>query len=332
MRMTLALLSLLLAVRTARAHDAPILPSLCTFDPIALDAPASGLGATAVTAGPGDAYRIVYDAGAGMAQFCPADPTDPAGRCAAGPSARAFSGGVTGTIALPFFAAHLLASGDLFADRVPVAFGFGGASESVPMALTTGLVAVAGAVFEGAPIGADGSLALVGVGTVSLAGALDGATVVVRLSCKADPVPDLDQFMASTRTTAIRGVLGARGARLHVAFRAGAPVALGVTEPDFTQPVEVRVSANGATIAALSLPLGLTSRGGRKFVGQAAGQGSIVITRGGKRSYRMLLQTSGVSLPTARGKLPVDVTYQVGGLISRGTRTFHAGAKALSAS
>jgi hypothetical protein len=328
-----SILTILLIAAVANAHDVIIMPSLCTFDPVVLDAPASSLQATAAAATPSDTFRILYDVAAETAQFCPADPVDPLDRCATGAVPRAISGAVSGTMTLGVFAMHLFTSGDLFASFVPIDFSSGSSRASVPMTLSTAVVAAAGGVFEGLPIGTDGRFTLVGTGTMTLPGVLDGAAVVVRMTCTADPVPDLDQFMASPQTTAVGGVLKASGARLQIAFRAGTPPAAGASSPDFTMPVIVRVSSGGATVASLILAGGLAPQGRRKFVGQTAdGQGSILLMQGRGASYRLALRMGGVTMPPASGRVPIDVTFEVGGLVSRASRTFRGTAKELRAS
>jgi hypothetical protein len=327
-----AILAVLVFATAASAHDVLILPSLCTFDPLVLDAPASGLEATAAAPTPSDTIRIVYDVAAGMAQFCPADAADPRNHCATASVPRAITGTISGTITLPVFAMHMLASGDLFATSVPVTLASGSDTASIPTTLTTGLVTVAGGTFEGAPIGTDGRFTLVGSGTATLPGALAGAPIVLRMTCTADPVPDFDQFMESSQTKAVAGTIKTSSARLRIAFRAGTPLAAGATAPDFTMPAIVRVSAGDATVASLVVPGGLAPQGRRKFVGQTAdGQGSVIVMHGRGASYRLTVRMGSVTMPAASGRTPIDVTFQVGGLVSRTLRTFHGNGKGLRA-
>jgi hypothetical protein len=169
-------------------------------------------------------------------------------------------------------------------------------------------------------------------GPASLPGAPGGTQNLLHKTCTADPVPDLDQFMESSQTKAVAGTIKASGARLGIAFRAGTPLEAGTTAPDFTMAAIVRVSAGDATVASLVVPGGLAPRGRRKFVGQTAdGQGSVTVTHGRGVSYRLTVRMGSVTMPAASGRTPIDVTFQVGGLVSRTSRTFHGNGKGLRA-
>jgi hypothetical protein len=322
--MTSRLLLVLLLVDLAHAHSVPIPPSLCSFDPLAITAPATGFQASAAPSGAADVFRIVYDPGASGAQLCAADPADPQNRCASLTPARAFAGGgVSGTLKLTAFEARVLASGDMIAAAVPLSFTLDGQTGSVSMPFTTGLLVAGDGVAEGSPIAADGSFTLVGTGTLGALGApLGGTPLLVRMSCTAAPPPDLDQFVPPTQTTKVAGKISADGLRLRVVFRAGAEA----SAPDFGAPALLRVSAGGAAIGALSLPAGLQAEGRRKFVGESAdGQGTVVVRRLRGASYKMTLRLTNAAEPSVAGATPIELAYQVGGLLSRGTRTFRLG-------
>src|SRR6185312_6067542 len=93
--------------------------------------------------------------------------------------------------------------------------------------------------------------------------------------------------------------------------------------PDFGQAAIVRIGAGEATIAAFSLPAGLRGEGRRKFVGETADGGAgVVVKRLRGTTYKMTIRTSAATLPAGSGT--VEVAYQVGGLLSRGARTFRA--------
>ena len=326
--MTRRLTSLLLLLCAARvhAHSVPIPPSLCTFDPLVVSAPTAGIEGAAAAPTAADVFRLVYDAGASMLQpVCAADPADPQNRCAATTPPRAFSAGaVSGTLAIPPFTARLLASGDV-TGAATMAFTVDGATASAVMAITTGPVAVGDTVVVGAPIGADGRLTLVATGTVpGLAPPLGRTPLVLRMTCSTSPPPDLDQFVPSTRTTKVAGKIASDGASLRVAFRAGSEA----SPPDFARPVVVRIGAGDAAVATLAVPDGLRPQGRRKFVGEVAG-GSVVVTRGRGTRYKMTVRTTAAAPPAAT--TPVEVAFQVGGLLSRGTRTFRSGRRGLHA-
>jgi hypothetical protein len=317
-------LALLLLATRVHAHSVPIPPSLCTFDPLSIAATTGGFTANAAAPGASDVFRIVYDAAASAAQFCAADPADQQNRCAAVTPERSFSGdGVTGTLRIPAFSGRLLASGDLTA-TVSLSVAVDAQSATIALPLTTGLVVAGTSVVAGSPIAANGHLELVGTAIMDgLAAPLGGTPLVVRLTCTATPAPDLDQFVPATETARVGGKIGASGVKLGVTFRAGREV----TTPDFTAPAVVRVAAGDATVATLALPA-LEAHGKRKFAGSTA-DGSVTIRRVRGSTYRMTVRTAAATPPTASG--PIEVTYQVGGLVSRGMRTFRAGRGGLHA-
>ena len=315
---------LLLATRV-HAHSVPIPPSLCTFDPLMIAASSGGFTATAAAPGANDAFRIVYDAAASAAQFCAADPADPQNRCATITPERSFSGGgVTGTLRMPAFSGRLLESGDLTA-TVSLFVTVDAQSATTALPLTTGLVVSGTSVIAGSPIAADGRFELVGTATIdALPAPLGGTPLIVRLTCAAAPVPDLDQFVPATETTRVGGKIGATGVKLGVTFRAGREV----TTPNFAAPAIVRVAAGDATVATLVLT-GLEAHGKRKFVGSTA-DGSVTIRRVRGTTYRMTVRTAAATPPTA--STSIEVAYEVGGgLLSRGMRTFRAGRGGLHA-
>ena len=62
-------LALLLLSGRASAHIIPVPPSDCTFDPVTIEAPASGVVGTAAPPGSADQFRILYDPQASNAEF-----------------------------------------------------------------------------------------------------------------------------------------------------------------------------------------------------------------------------------------------------------------------
>ena len=317
-----AILVLVLA-GVASGHDVPVVNSVCNFDPLEITAPAAGVDATAAPAPVAEAFRVLYDVASGTADLCIPDPAAPDVRCALIGPARAFAGsGVTGTIAMSLVRVRVFTSGDLTATAVPIVVGTSGETATVSVPLTTGLIAVGGSVVEGSPMTADGAVTLVGTGvTDALPPPLGGTPLVFRMTCTATPPPDLDQFTTVSRTTALAGALKSDGARLRVAFRAGIPAA---ALPDFTQPAIVRLAAGAATIATLDLPAGLQAQGKRKFIGVSAdGASRVVVRRGlGRGRYTMALRLAPVTIPPGSGpSVDAELTYQVGGLLSRRART-----------
>lgn len=305
--MRLAALLLLLVATGVRAHDVPVDPNTCTFDPLEIG--------RAVVAPPGDAdaLRIVYTVAANIAQFQ-----------AATVPPRAFTiDGVDGSVAFPaVFATTLTTSGDLVFAPVPLAFVVGGAPVTVPVALTTGLLEHDGAIVTGVPIGADGVLALAGVVPAgTLPAPLDGATVI-RMQCRLLPVaPDLDQFAEGAIVTKLGGYVKPTKGKLHALLQ----VPIG-TSPDFTRPALLRFATAGSELVTLDLPNGLAGSG-KKLTGTAA-DGSVVTVKTGKKkprpTWKVLLTTPGQTALPSTGQFDVHATFDLGGVLARGTRTFTA--------
>jgi hypothetical protein len=311
MRTLLVLLFVLLA-RGVHAHSGPIAPSVCTFDPVTVTA-VGGATLTGASGGPADAFRLLYDAATSQTQLCPAQPLPPAERCGGPGPARALTGEATsGSLTIAPFVARMLASGDLLSRDVPVTLTIGAETVSASIALTTGLVSAGDELAEGVPLGAGGFTL---VGTVTLG----GIQRVIRLTCAPTPTPELDDFVVPTRTMTLAGRLRSDGVELRAAFRPGAEAGT----PDFGTPARVRVSADGATIASAEFPTGLAPSGRRKLVGQAADGSSLVVTLG-RRNARLALTLPSATMPAAAASIPIILTYEVGGLLSRGTRAFRA--------
>lgn len=305
--MRLAALLLLLAATVARAHDVPVNPNTCTFDPLEI-------GAADVAPPTGaDALRIVYTVAANVAQFQ-----------AATVAPRAFTiDGVDGSFAFPaVFSTTLTTNGDLVFAPVPLAFVVGGTPVTVPVALTTGLLEHDGAVVAGAPIGADGVLGLAGIVPAGvLPPPLDEATVV-RMYCRLLPVaPDLDQFAEGAIVAKLGGYVKPTKGKLHALLQM--PIG---TSPDFTRPALLRLVTAGNEIVTLDLPNGLTG-GPKMFLGTAA-DGSVVTVKAGKKkprpTWKVLLTTPGQTALPSEGRFDVQATFDLGGVLARGTRTFKA--------
>ncbi len=305
--MRLTLLALLLTASLAGAHDVPVEPNTCTFDPLEI-------GAAAVAPPTGaDALRIVYTVASNLAQL----------QAATVPPRPFTIGGVDGSVAFPaVFATTLTTSGDLAFAPVPLAFVVDGVPVTVPVALTTGLVETDGGLLSGTPIG-DGVLGLVGVVPAgALPPPLDGATVV-RMRCLLLPVaPDLDQFAEAATAAKLGGFLKPTKGKLRALLQ----VPIGTT-PDFARPAMLRLATNDGDLVVVDLPNGLVASG-RKHVGTAA-DGSVLTVKPGKKkprpTYKVLLTTPGQTVaPPAGGQADVQATFDLGGVLARGARTFKA--------
>jgi hypothetical protein len=320
---TIAIVPFLIAstVRIAAAHIVPIPPSLCAFEPLDLRAPASGLVGAAAAAGPGDMIRILYDASASEIQLCAVDPSDSSG-CGS-PVPRPFTlGATTGTITFPrLFQGGMLSSGDMTIPDLPILITVGGSAATIPVTLTTGLVAVDGAVAEGAPLQELASVTLVGVlpGN-ALPPPLTGRSVLVRLSCLPRPVPDKDQFPPPLEMTSVKGSITSK----QVLLRGTAAIVPSSSSPDFVgSPVLLAVDADGTTIASAIFSQGLHGR--KRLTGTSDdGQGTITVRQSASRVV-LTVKLRNVTLPppASGARVLVDVTLDAG-LIGRGEQLFQA--------
>jgi hypothetical protein len=298
----LVLVALLAAGTRAAAHSVAVLPSHCAFDPIAVTAP--GAAVTVAPATAADQLAITYDTGASQATFdlrtVPARALD--------------ASGTAGSLDLPdLFQAILFANGDLTVAGLMVDLTMGAASASLPVSLTTGLVTLGGNVSEGSPLGADGRFTLVG-GAPSIAlSPFDGAPVVVRLTCQADPVPDLDQFriapeLAKLSATLKNGVLTLK-AQLVLADK-NAPDLTGMT-------AALRASIGSATVAATAFATPLARRG-KAFVTEAPDGGMLSLrVVHAKAPTKIALKARLPGAAVAVTATAAQVTVDVGGLLAR---------------
>jgi len=305
----IAALVLLLLASSASAHIVPVPPSTCTFDPAVIEAPASGVVGTAAPPGAADQFRILYDPQASQAEF-DMESLPP----------RAFTaGGVAGTFALPAITlATLRDSGDLTMST-SLLFTMGGSPVSVPMALTSGVAAVAGTVIEGVPVSkVDGRFELVGITPTSALGPpLGGQVLAVRLACQASPPPDTDQFRLATRTTPLSAALTARILKLRAIF---APGVMDVANFPGA-PAVLRVASGGTTITTVDLVSGLPAHGRKLFIGRSddgrAALGVRQLQRSGQVAFLLALKIKSPALPVASsGPVTVTFTYDFGGLLS----------------
>jgi len=320
-------LLLLLFAANATAHIVPVCPSTCAFDPITIEAPASGVVGTATPPQTADQFQIFYDPAASQATF----------DMQSVPPRSFTAAGVDGTFALPgLVVATLISSGDLTL-TTSLAFTMNGSTTTVPITLTTGLTAAAGMVVEGMPIagappgsipncsspappstGHDGRFMLVGItGDSGLGPPLGGQLLAVRLACQALPPPDTDQFHFATRTTPVSATLTARILKLQAIFAPGP-----TDVPNFPgSPALLRASSGDTTIATVDLPAGLPGRGRKLFIGRSddgrAALGVRRLQRPGPAAYLLAAKIKRPTLPAVAGSpVSVTLTYDVGGLLS----------------
>src|SRR5947199_7520486 len=303
------LLVLLLAARGAAAHIIPIPPSTCVLDPVDIVAPATGVAATVAAPAAADQLTIHWDVAANQAQL----------DLASVPPRSFVAAGVSGTFALPtFFSATFTHNGDLTV-TVPVVFAMDGRTVAVPLMLTTGLAAAGGTMVAGVPIGpptGDGRFTLVGITASSGLGPPFGPGMLsVRLSCLATPRPDPDQFAG--QTTPLSGNLSSQALKLRAIFAPGGET------PDFPGvPAMLRVTSGGTVVVTAYLPAGLPAHGRSLFIGRSddgrAAVGVRTLHRSGQLSFLMAVRIQAATLPAASTTpVPVDITYEVGGFLSR---------------
>ena len=128
-----------------------------------------------------------------------------------------------GSLVLPArFGGLMESSGDMVLDDLPVALTFGGVTASVPVTLTTGLVAAGDTVAEGTPLQELGAWTLVGVlPGDSLPPPLTGQALLLSVACQPRPVPDKDQFVPPSVVGALRGQIGPETIRLRTTVTIG---------------------------------------------------------------------------------------------------------------
>jgi len=138
----------------------------------------------------------------------------------------------------------------------------------------------------------------------------------------ATPAPDLDQFTLPPVTSKIGGTIAASGIQLH------AKIAQGGTAADMTnRPAIVQVTANGAPLSGGSffLPAGLGAHGRHGFVGEN-GQQRIEMRLVKRKPviYKLTVRLPGPIAGVPQVDATIGLVYDVGGMLSRGTRTFRA--------
>jgi hypothetical protein len=315
----LAVVPLLLA-SAALAHDVPVNPSTCTFDPIEVSAPDAGLSATVAVPTTAHAMRVVYSVATGIAQF--QQPTV---------SPRSLTiGGVAGTLAFPrAWNASLVTSGDMHAENVGLGITLGGVATTVMVNLTSAVAVVGDDVVSGVPMGSDGSFILTGaIPAGRLPAPLDATPTVIRLGCHLSPVPDRDQFILVPAVTSLAGVLSPTTGKLRGMLQGGTVSAATVGGG----PAILRLDAAGTSLATVEFPAGFTAQG-RNLVAQASDGSQLTIRPGkGRAPARLLATLPGVTVPAgATGSVDVEATLVAGPMTARGSRPFRARGGALRA-
>lgn len=314
--LALVVVAVVLGAAPVRAHDVPVAPSTCTLDTVELGSPALGLSAAVAPPRPDDVLRIAYSVATATAQLQQRQVAP-----------RAFSvAGVAGTLAVPqAFDARLTTTGDLTADHVALAVTLGGVAITVPVTLTTGLLAVDGGIVAGEPMTGDGQFALVAVLPAGvLPPPLAAGASVVRLGCPARPVPDLRRFGPAAAVESLAGVAGSSGIALRAVLRGDGVTAAALT----AGPAMVRITAGGVPLAAVEFPAGLA--GERRLVARSAA-GDELRLRLGRASARLRISMAGGPLPALAGGAEIEVTLVAGTTIARGGRPFRARGDALRA-
>lgn len=301
---------------SAFAHTVPIEPSTCGLD-IALALPEVALVASVDPPPPGDLLRVSYIPDTtptlSRAQACPADPGDPTKRCSVAAVPRGFTvGGTAGTIALPGgFDLRMLSNGDLDAANVPIMIAVGGPAVAVPFTLTTGFAVAGGIPFVGAPIGADGTVRIVGIGTsAALPSPLGGTALRLELACTLAPPPDFDQFAVAPRLTKIRGTISADKVKVTLMLESELAMA---TDPGAV-PTVLRVGPEGAALVEAVMTLQAGPRG--RFV-SAGGELTLVPLRKRRVRVQKIVVRGGLVQGASLTSGDTTVALETGGLMAR---------------
>jgi hypothetical protein len=316
MRSLVALLCIVAGAQAALAHDVPVNPSTCTFDPAGLTAVASGLSATMAAPTPADAMRIVYTVATWTAQL--QQPTV---------APRAFTaGGTAGTLAFPqAFNARFTASGDLRADDVALEVVLGRVTATVPVTLTTAVATAGGGVATGTPMSADGRLALVGmIPAGALPPPFDASATLLRLGCQANPPPDRDQFAPAPTLASLAGVMSATQGKLRAVLRGGSLTAASLSGA----PTILHLAAAGGGTETVEFPGGFAPQGSRLLVAQAADGARLTLRLGTGRAparLQAVLPGHGTLVPAGTsGAVGIEATLVAGTVTARGRRPFRA--------
>jgi len=308
-----AVLAALIVPATGATHTVQLAPSVCAVDPFGIEAPRRGVATVVASPGAADQTRILYTTGSNIIQF-----EAPAA------SARPFALGASqGTVLLPTdFQASMTAAGDIVTRALPLDVEVDGMASTMFVRFSTGLEGAGDsngvAVAEGSPVAADGTFTLVGIsaGGDSLPSAVRDV-LVFRLTCRAQPPPDLDQFAPVARVGKLSGSITPSAMKLRLDVRAA-----DAATPDFAASRAIaRVTVGDATVATALVPTGLASAGRARFAG-----GPLSVKLGRRRSapsFSVTIEVANPTLPAIAGaRAAVAVTLEVAGILARATREF----------
>lgn len=307
-------LSVCVVGSSARAHTVPIPPSTCQIEAMVMSNADDALpAARAVT----DGLRLTYDANASIVRMCTTTADDPA-TCAA-VAAREFAiGSTTASLALPQKASAVLTTtGDMEFEDVPIVVT-AGTTVTLPITLTTGLVTLDGRVIEGAPVKGFAPFTLRGVlPGASLPAAFGGQSLLLTLSCSPRPIPDVDQFVPSSRVGGLRGTLDAGTLRLRAAVRIGPAesAALG------RAPLLLNLRMDDLSIATAVFSQ-IDGRGRRVRAVSDDGRTAVTFIKQGSQGFAMSVAIDALTLPSLQGPAIVGVTLDSGRFLARGERLF----------
>jgi hypothetical protein len=254
-------------------------------------------------------------------QACPADPTDPSGRCGASMPRAFVMPPVDGTIALPaVFTMRMLSSGDLDAENVPITLSVKATNVSsaftqtitVPFTLTTGFALAGTTPLLGSPFDASGAVKLVGTGSIEQIPATTfGGALALELSCVHTPPPDLDQFAPAPRLTKVRGAITAKKVKITMTLESELSMAV---DPTGVPTILRLQDGGGATLLQQVMPLQSGTRG--RFA-SSGGELKIMPGKGkGVRTQKIILKESPgptAALASGTGVMAIET----GGLMAR---------------
>ena len=192
----------------------------------------------------------------------------------------------------------------------------GGGATTVEVTLTTGLAAGTDTIAVGAPLlGLDG-YTFVGVVPAGSLAAFGDADLVLRATCQALPVPDLDQFGQAVTVASLKGVVQERGTRLRATLDFDTR-----TPPDLAgRSFAIRVADGDTTLTLADVPA-LAGKGRELRGASSDGRTHVTIRR--KRAGRFALTLEVADLPhPAAGRRLIGLTVRALGFTGRGQRLF----------
>lgn len=297
-------LSVTLAIPAlARGHSAPIPPSDCNLE-LSLSIPSLSVSMASGSSSPAAVLR--YDVAQSLVQLeTSSDPVPLA------------ANELDATVALPSaFPVSVDFGGELLASATNVRLGFAGSSTSLTAELTTGLVAADGVVASGAPIGSASPLSMVGVVRGAFPPPVADRNVLVRVSCVAVPIPDLDQFVRGSRVEKLRATATGRQVVAKGVWKASTSQTL----PSAGVPVLFQLRSGPVVLSESGEAVRLQAAGRRRWAGQAVDGTSVRIAQvGGQRKALFKITVAGppIGIPPA-GAAAADVVIQVGAAVGRG--------------